>query len=550
MHDATFLESARPRPFWLRGAVIVDGTGADGYVGDVLVDRGRIARIATHTVRHDTDVASIDADGLVLTPGFIDVHSHADCSPLLSTDDSSKLSQGVTTEVVGNCGFSLAPCPATSRDDVQQMMECLFPSVEYDWTTVESSYKHLDSKGYVTNSLPLVGHHTLRAALLGSADRDPTEYELEALKSELQRALDAGAGGLSSGLAYAPGGYATPDELTALAGVLGPDHIYATHLRSEGPSLIESIEEALGTARRSGARLQISHLKSAGRRAHGTAPSILEMLDAATEEGIEVHHDVYPYEANSTMLAACLPPWFHDGGAHTVLERLTDPGALAAAEHQIKSDSGGWDNWAAGAGWEGILICSTQRHEYEGTTIADLATALDMSPFAAMVKVLRDNELKVWMSASAMDARDVHAFFLHPRGMVGSDGPPTGNGGKPHPRLHGTFTRVLGHYVRELGLLSMPEAIRKMTSLPAEVFGIPDRGVVAEGAVADLVLLDPLTVADRATFLDPYRLSSGIEHVFVNGCPSLTSGSATGRYGRRLEPGRKSGRTRSVPYST
>ncbi len=518
----------------IRGATVIDGTGAPATASDVLLAEGKIAVTAKRGQLREADRV-VDADGLVLAPGFIDAHSHADNAPLLAGTDVAKLSQGVTTEVVGNCGFAPAPCPPDRRTEIERLCGRLYPAFSCDWSTVDEWYATADTRGYPTNVVPLAGHQPIRAAVLGMADRRPTADELARMKAELSAALDAGAAGLSSGLIYPPGVYGDVDELAALATALPPGAVYATHLRNEGGRLLEAVGEAIEVARRAGCRLQVSHLKAAGRPAWGSVPKALRLMDEAWNEGIRVHHDVYPYEANSTLLSACLPPWFHDGGHAATLDRLRDPGALRRAEHDIETDDGTWENWVAGSGWDRVLVASARDTGAEGHTLTELAERTRRRPFEVLTDLLVASELTAWMSVFAMSPADVTDALLHPRALVGSDGAPPGGSGKPHPRGFGTFTRVLAHYVRETGLLSWEEAIAKMTSRTAAAFGLTGRGVITAGAAADLVLFDPATVADRATFTDPTRSSAGIELVVLNGRTAFEAGEATGpRAGYRL----------------
>ncbi len=522
-----------------RDVTLVDGTGADGRPADVVVAAGRV--VAIEAPSRSTGVGDgdrvVDGGGRMLTPGFVDAHSHADSAPFLDHVDDSKLSQGVTTEVVGNCGLSLAPAPEAFRAEVRSLTERIFPALPFDWTTYASLLARTDHLGRAVNTVPLVGHSTLRAAVLGGADRAPSDSELTSMQRQLTDALDAGAWGLSSGLIYPPGMYAAPDELVALARALPDDRIYTTHLRGEGRQLLASVDEALDLARRAGCRLQISHLKAAGRASWGTVPAALDRIDEAHADGVRVHHDMYPYLANSTMLASCLPPWFHAGGHAETLRRLGDPADLDRAERALEHDDGTWENWVAGSGWDQVLVASTSTHLDEGRTLEEAARRRGLNPFATLVALLKENDLAATMSVFAMSPDDVDAAVCHPRAIIGSDGLPPGTGGKPHPRLYGTFTRVLRDYVRDRALLTWPEAVAMMTSRPAQVFGLPDRGVVRPGAVADLVLLDPDSVADRATFTEPRRRSAGIDLVMIGGRVAYEDGAPTGvRAGRRLLP--------------
>jgi N-acyl-D-aspartate/D-glutamate deacylase len=357
------------------------------------------------------------------------------------------------------------------------------------------------------------------------------------MRSQLRRALEAGAFGLSTGLIYPPGVFSEVEELVALAEVLPSGRVYSTHMRGEGPQLLQSVAEAVQIAERAGCRLQVSHLKATGKQSWGTVSHALEALDAARARGLVAHQDVYPYEAASTMLTACLPPWFQDGGNQAFLARLRSEDALARAEAELERHDGSWENWVAAAGWDRIVVASSATHRYDGMSLAHIASQKGIPAFDALVGVLLQEELQVSMTVFAMDEKDITAAIAHPSSMIGSDGLPPGTGGKPHPRMFGTFPRILATYVRDTRLLSLPEAIRKMTHLPATAFGIPDRGLVAEEYAADLVLFDAETVKDHATYEAPDRRAGGIRTVMVNGRIVMEDGEFSGeRAGRRLTP--------------
>ncbi|MER6442333.1 D-aminoacylase [Streptomyces sp. NPDC001185] len=527
----------------IKNCRLLDGTGAAERPADVLVSGKMIAAVADagSLVGRGVDRV-VDAEGLVVAPGFIDAHSHADSAPFLPEPDVSKISQGVTTEIVGNCGFSLAPHPGDRSEEIQDMCGRLFPGLSFSWETTQEFYRATDAAGYTVNAVPLAGHHTIRAAAMGMDDRAPSPAESARMRAYLADALAAGAFGLSSGLIYAPGVYATVDELAGLAATLPEDAVYTTHLRGEGLTLLDGVEEALTVAERVGCRLQISHLKAAGKDAWGSVGPAMELMDLAVGRGVEVHHDVYPYVANSTMLLSCLPPWFQDGGHEATMRRLRDPAALARAEAELSRNDASWENWVGGSGWSRVLIAATADHQDEGLSLDEAAARRGTTPFQALVDTLLRNELRATMCVFAMREEDVEAVLLHPRALVGSDGLPPGTGGKPHPRLYGTFTRVLARYVRDKELLSLPEAVAKMTSRTARAFGLEGRGVIGPGAAADIVLFDPDRVRDKATFLEPAQLSEGIEMVVVNGVVGYEQGEVTGvRAGRRLR--RAEGRT-------
>ncbi|MDF5752268.1 D-aminoacylase [Spongiactinospora sp. TRM90649] len=515
------------------GGLVADGDGGEPQALDVLIEGERIAAVATPG--SFAGIPATDASGLVVAPGFIDAHSHADNAPFLTRDDTTKILQGVTTEIVGNCGFSLAPRAGTAIDDDHAAR--LFPPVAASWTGFPGFLAEADARGYVTNHCPLVGHGTLRVAAFGVVDRPPAPHELAGMRRSLREALDAGAFGLSSGLIYPPGAYAGTEELAALVSCLGPGHIYATHLRAEGGHLIPAIEEALTVAEKTGRRTQISHLKSVGRPNRGGVERALALLDRARATGVAVRQDAYPYDASSTSLTAALPPHYLEGGAPAVLARLRRPGAARRLAADLAAENPGWENRVALAGWDALLVTDTPSGAFVGRTLAEIARDLAAEPVEALVHVLVSQELRVSSVTFWMDERDVRAALAHPCTMIGSDGLPPGTGGRPHPRLYGTFPRILGRYVREAGLFTLGEAVHRMTALPAAWFGVPERGRVAPGTVADLVAFDPATVRDTGDYRHPDRAPEGIAWVAQAGRFTVRQGRHLGvRAGRRLLP--------------
>ena len=521
----------------LTGGLLVDGTGGPARPADVLVDGGLVAdaqqpgrlRVAGATVR--------DLTGAVLCPGFIDVHSHADNAPLLAEDDRSKITQGITTEVVGNCGFSLAPVDDAHREELRGLLQRVFPPLEVSWAGVAEFFAATDAAGYVTNYAPLVGHSALRVAAMGMAARAPEDGELAAMRRAAEQAFADGAFGLSSGLIYPPGLFAGDDEIQTLARTLPPGRPYVTHMRGEGRMLMDSVAEAVRVGEVSDRPVQVSHLKASGRAVWGRMGEALQLLDDARQRGVDVTHDVYPYLAGSTMLTALLPPWFQEGGNAAVLHRLADPAALARLRRDVGSDDGTWDDLVAACGWAGVVVASSRSHEHDGRSLQEIADAAGVEPYQALVDVLRSEELEASMLVFSMREEDLVAALRHPLTMIGSDGLPPGGGGRPHPRMWGTFPRVLSRYVRETGLLTLEEAIRKMTSLPAGRFGLAGRGEVRPGAVADLVVLDPRTVHDDADYDDPVRPATGILDVLVGGRLVVDRGTYVGeRACARLVP--------------
>jgi N-acyl-D-aspartate/D-glutamate deacylase len=489
----------------IRGAHIFDGTGATPFVGSLAVRGDRIAAVGEV---QGAAALEIDAGGLALAPGFIDVHSHDDFAVLTMPTMDFKLMQGVTTEVVGNCGMGAAPYAAVREHFGTFFGEAGMPG----WKGYRGYLEMVESAPPSLNVAMLVGHNTIRAAVMGMARRAPTQDEQRAMRELVHEGLAAGAVGLSTGLIYEPGRHCATEEVIELAlDVAAAGGVYATHMRNEASGLLDAVREAIRIGRESGVRVQISHHKAAGKRNWGRVQESIKLIEEARAEGLDVTADQYPYTSGSTMLAAVLH--------NNAFNPQGDRGGIARVEP------------------EGVLIASAPLHpEYEGHTIAELASQLDLSPEDAARKVDTDEQHRAIAILDMMDEGDVQTVMRHPMTMIGSDGIPLG--GKPHPRLYGTFARVLGHYARELGLLTMEDAVYRMTGMPAQKFGLSDRGVLRAGAAADLVIFDPVTVIDTGTFNDPKRYPAGIAYVFVNGVAVVANGRHTkARPGRALRRG-------------
>lgn len=522
----------------LQGGLVVDGSGAEPTSADVLIGDGRIKAVEPAGQISSDGYEVRDVSGLVVSPGFIDVHSHADNAPMLEEDDTSKILQGVTSEVVGNCGFSLAPVVEGREDELAALTSRLFPPLPWGWSSFADLLGRLDAAGYVTNYAPLVGHGTLRLAVAGFEARPTSEAERCRMGDFAVEAAEAGAFGLSSGLIYPPGLFGDTDEIAAVAARLPEGRLYATHMRGEGSHLKASIDEALEIGRRSGKPVQVSHLKSAGRQNWGGVTGALEQLAQARAEGQSVTQDVYPYTASSTMLAACLPPWCQEGGNLAVLGRLNNSGTLSRLRSEIEAGPAeDWENHVAGAGWDGIMVSSTASHLHEGRTLPEIGQELGTDPFDALVTVLRDEQLRVSMVVFSMCEEDLELALKDAHTMIGSDGLPPGVGGKPHPRLFGTFPRILGRYSRERATLDLATAVYKMTGLPAATFGMKERGLIKPGAVADLVAFRAAKVTDRCDYRDPVHPPTGLAWVMQGGHVVVDDGRWLGtRRGQRLTP--------------
>jgi N-acyl-D-amino-acid deacylase len=459
----------------------------------------------------------IDAKGLVVAPGFIDTHSHADAITLVDPAEDSKIQQGVTTECIGNCGLSLAPL---NKEHLAPLKKYVAPflggaHLNWDWETMG---QYLDQiKSGSRNIAVLVGHGTIRIAAMGMENRRPTSRELEKMKDLVSESLDQGAFGLSSGLIYPPGVFAETDELIELCKTVAKrGGLYATHIRGESDGLIEAVNEAIQIGEKSGVSVQISHHKAGGKKNWGKVKETLNQVEKARSQGVNIHLDVYPYTAGSTMLASILPPWMHEGGMDQALNRLKDPQIRLRIKRELEQGIKGWENFIEFGGWEGIVIAFCEREkELEGKSILQIADERNQEPAETAFDILLEEAGKVVMIIYAMSEEDVRTVMKHPLVMIGTDGIPTS--GKPHPRAYGTYPRILGKYVREEKIFPLEEAIRKMTSLPAQKFGLKDRGMIAEGMIADLVIFNPSTIQDKSTYFNPHEKPEGIEYVLIGG---------------------------------
>jgi N-acyl-D-amino-acid deacylase len=503
-----------PNEFVVRGGKVVDGTGRPGFAADVVVEDGRLRVAPPESASHKW---TVNVDGLVVSPGFVDTHSHADVEPFLDNErvHGARILQGITTEVVGNCGFSPFPVPPDRDEVVAPFLAAVFGPSATPFPDLDTYAQEIERRGLSSNVAPLVGHGTLRASALGYENRPATGAELAWMREALARAVDAGGFGLSTGLCYTPATYAPSSEVESLAAVVAEiGGIYSTHIRNETSLTAEALNEAVHVARATGVPLHISHLKVADPRHWHSSPSLLALLDDARSNGVDVTADLYPYTAASTSLHSLLPPWTAEEGIDRLASNLSDPVWRERVARELENGVPGWQNLGTTAGWQNVTVASsTRRPEWEGRSISDLAEPPDRHPVDTIARVLEINRGKVVVVIEAMDDSDVANFLSWPHTMVGSDGIPLP--GKPHPRLTGTFPRVLGRYRERLG--SMEETVRRMTGASAGRFRIPDRGVLADGMVADLVVFDEDTIADRGTYTDPWMGPVGIHYVVVGG---------------------------------
>jgi N-acyl-D-amino-acid deacylase len=523
----------------IKGGVVVDGTGVAPVTADVAITDGRITqvgRVASASARRVLNV-----DGAVVSPGFIDLHSHADYSVFGAPEAVSQTHQGVTTLVTGNCGFSPFPVVPEHAEEIRGNRALGGDGLTWEWQTAGEFMDAVDRLPLGVNIACLVGHGALRIAAMGSERRPASCTELDRMRALLRQSIADGVVGLSSGLIYAPGSFAPAEELVELCGeVAARGLLYSTHMRDEGDGLLAAVDEAIATARTAGARLQISHLKAIGPANWGAVHQALDAIEAAAADGVDVAVDQYPYTASSTTLTSRLPGWALDGGVAELVRRLDDPSTAERIAAEVAERVG--RTFLP----EGVVVADTPEGPYSGfvgRSIADIATEWDVDPARAVVELLRGQRGVVAIVNHAMAEDDVRAVLRHPRVAVASDGHVLAAQGTemPHPRSFGTYARVLGHYTREHGVLDLPEAIRKMTALPAARLGWNDRGLLRVGAVADVCVFDPEAVTDRATFERPWQLATGVVHTVLAGELALADGRPTDtRSGRVLRQRRRS----------
>lgn len=522
----------------IKNGKVVDGTGNPWFKADLGIKNGKIAKIG----RLDSFEAekTLDAKGLVVCPGFIDIHNHSDLAVLLNPKLESAVRQGVTTLVIGNCGISPAPVHPSKKDLLLKYLSSLIsPAEKLDvgWNTFGEYLITIEKNKTSANIAPMVGHGTVRMAVMGFEDRDPTPKELEEMKGLVAEAMEAGAFGMSTGLIYPPGVYSKTDELIELCKVVARyGGIYASHIRGEGATLIEAVREAIEIGDKASVPVEISHHKAAGKPNWGKTVETLKMMEEARAMGVDVTFDLYPYNAGMTSLATLLPPWAHVGGMEEMLKRLKNHEEREKMRDHIKHGIPGWENFVADCGWENIYISSVKSEKnkpFEGKNLSEIAKVKGEDEFDALCDLLLEEEGQATMVLFMMNEEDIRRIMRHPLSMFGSDSwsvAPYGalGVGKPHPRFYGTYPKILGEYVRENRVLRLEEAIRKMTSLPAQKIGLWDRGLIREGKWADIVIFDPDRVEDRATYQNPHQYPEGIENVLVNGQIVIDQGRHTG----------------------
>lgn len=518
---------------------VVDGTGRPVFTADVGIKNDRIVLVHRGPASDRPPATMvIDAQGLTLTPGFIDSHCHSDVAVLRDSEYDAKIRQGVTTDVIGICGFSLAPVDKATLPLFDWYLAAIAAgrSVGYEWEGFAEYLAVMRRSTLPINVVPLVGHGTIRMAVMGFERRPPKPAELKRMVALVHEAIRTGARGLSSGLVYPPGTYATQEELlTLLEPVAEAGGIYSTHIRNESYAVEAAVGEAIATARAVGIPLVISHLKVMGPGNWEKVDAILRQVEEARSAGQDILFDQYPYTAGSTLMNALVPPWAHEGGIPQLMRRLKSVAGRAEILRAIeKVDDGTWQNFVLDAGgWSGIIACTVPwGQEYEGKSFSEIAGLVGKSPGDLLADLLIELEGGGMVVVHAMSEENVVKIMRHSAHIVGSDGNPCE--GKPHPRLYGTFTRMLTHYVRDKRILELEEAVAKMTGRTASFYGLQERGIIAEGKRADLVLFDYKALSDNATFTDPRRHPDGIKAVILNGQVVVQDGQRINAGGGRV----------------
>ena len=525
--------SGKPYDIVIVNGHIIDGTGSPWYSGEVGIRDGRIAAIGRldDAPRRQT----IDAKGMVVAPGFIDMLGQSEMSMLVDPRLPSKIYQGITTEITGE-GNSAAPIDAAMIAADRAGYEHL--KITPDWRTLREYFARLERQGMGINLASYVGATSVRRMVLGDADAQPTADQLRAMQELVRQAMEDGAMGLSTALQYPPAPYAKTDELIALAKVASRyGGIYATHMRSEGDAETQAIDEAVRIGREAEIPVEIWHLKAAGKANWSKMPQVVAQIEAARAAGADVTADTYAYTAWANSMSAFIPPWAHDGGDAKLIERLKDPATRARIRQDMLTPSSAWDNeWQEIPGPEAVQISVVQNQELrglEGKRLSDVAAMWHEDAIDALCDLLIKDKAYTEVAVFAMSEPDVELALKQPWVAIDNDAQGTSPEGllgeeHPHPRAYGTFPRILRKYVREEKLLSLPEAIRKFSALPAQRMRLTDRGVLKKGMWADVVVFDPTTIRDMATFEDPNQLSQGMEYVLVNGVPVIANGKMTG----------------------
>jgi len=517
----------------IKDGLIFDGTGTAPFVSDIAISGDRIQSVGT--VQESNAEQVIPAKGLAVVPGFIDTHAHSDFTLIADPRAEGKLLQGVTTEINGNCGMSAAPLYGKAlerrEDDLNEL------GIRERWNTVSEYRSLIERQGTAINIAMLAGHGNIRGAVVGYENKEASQEELLQMKKLLDESIREGAMGLSTGLIYPPGIYAATEELIELCRVLEPyGIIYTSHMRSEGAMLLEAIREVITIGQKAGVKVHISHIKTAGEQNWHKVDRAISLIMDARDNNLQITCDRYPYTASSTDLDSLLPSWAFEGGNDEELRRLMHKETCARLHKELLDQPQGKGYW------ERVIVSSVaseQNKWMEGKTIAEISRSLPADEIETVFHILVEERLRVGAIFMSMHEDNLIKFLSLPFCAIGSDSSarcfdgPTRRG-RPHPRTYGTFPRFLGTYVRDAAVMPLAEAVRRATSLPAEIFGLNGRGRIREGMFADITVFDPARISDRATFDDPFQRPVGIPYVLVNGTPAVWEGRQTGRFSGRM----------------
>ncbi len=518
----------------IKNGRIINGTGNPWFKGNIAIKDGKIMKVG-HISTSDAK-RIIDVERLIVAPGFIDIHSHSDIVWLERPTADEKVLQGVTTELIGQCGFSVAPIKEKCKEEYRQLVMGVLGNtdVEWNWNTLAEYLAVFELQGIAVNIASSVGHGVIRFCTMGMDNRPPTNSEIEEMKQSVAKCFIDGAFAFSTGLIYPPLTFASTEEIIELCKVVKSyNGFLSIHMRNESDKVIESIHEVIKIGKETGIPIEISHFKAAGKQNWGKVTQTLKLVEDARAIDIDITVDQYPYTAGSTTLTAILPPWVHVGGKEKLIQRLKDQETREQIKKEIK-EGNDWDNYAKASGWDGILITSVktdQNKDLEGKTLSEIAEMQGTNdPAETAFNLLIEEDAAVSMVLFFMDEDDVKTVMKHQVQMVGTDSIIIG---KYHPRAIASYPKILKQYVRENAVLTLPEAIRKMTSLPAQKIGLQDRGLLLSGFAADLTIFDATEINDIATYNNPLQFPKGIKFVIVNGELVVEEGKHT-----RTLPGR------------
>jgi len=521
----------------IKNGRIIDGTGNPWFKADLAIEGGKIIDIGVLDSLKGEKV--INAKGLVICPGFIDIHSHADSTNLVHPQQESTIRQGITTIIGGNCGYGLAPINHDKKDLILKYLANIIhfsDDFKIDWSSFGEYLTKIEKVGMASNMILLLGHGTMRISVMGFDDREPTDEELAIMKNYTTEAMEVGALGLSTGLFYPPGIFAKTEEIIELCKIVSEyNGYYFSHIRSYGPKLMKSIRETIKIGKKAYLPVQVSHLSIFGKPFWGTADTVLNLIEKARDKGLEINCDMHPYDSVMTGLEMLLPPWVFEGGIIKTLERLKDPETREKIKYDQLHGCEGWDEWfpIEVIGWENILPVMLHSEKYKphkGKNFKEISEIFQMDLFDTVYDLMIEEEGEASMIITHLRGEeDITNFMKSNLTAFETDGSSVAPYGKlaegnPHPRFYGTYPKILGEFVREKKVLTLETAIRKSTSLPAQMVGLLDRGLLKPGRWADIVIFDPKTVIDKSTYANPHQYPIGINYVIVNGKIVLENG--------------------------